>query len=126
MDMVYRRLGDSGLEVSTVCLGTMMFGDRTDAAEARRIVDEAYAAGDPDGQALRQPARDRHAGQARHVDRQRAGIGQVHGDGIGQAIAEPERDGRRGRGAGCSPRATIALRASPPITSTSTIPQGRS
>ena len=45
MDMVYRRLGDSGLEVSTVCLGTMMFGDRTDATEARRIIDDAYAAG---------------------------------------------------------------------------------
>ena len=28
-----RRLGDSGLEVSPLCLGTMMFGDRTDAAD---------------------------------------------------------------------------------------------
>src|SRR4029453_789038 len=43
--MEYRRLGDSGLEVSALCLGTMMFGDRTDASEARRIVDDAYAAG---------------------------------------------------------------------------------
>src|SRR5207249_12151413 len=38
MSMLYRRLGDSGLEVSELCLGTMMFGDRTDAATAQRIV----------------------------------------------------------------------------------------
>src|SRR5690348_3767275 len=41
--MEYRRLGRSGLEVSIVCLGTMMFGDRTDAREANEIV--AHAAG---------------------------------------------------------------------------------
>ncbi len=41
----YRRLGASGLEVSPVCLGTMMFGDRTDAADAQRIVDAAFASG---------------------------------------------------------------------------------
>ena len=45
MKMEYRRLGDSGLEVSAVCLGTMTFGDRTDAAEAQRIVDAAFGAG---------------------------------------------------------------------------------
>ena len=43
--MEYKRLGASGLEVSPVCLGTMMFGDRTDAAEAQRIVDAAFASG---------------------------------------------------------------------------------
>src|SRR5512143_622574 len=45
MDMEYRRLGASGLEVSPICVGTMTFGDRTDAGEAQRIVDSAYAAG---------------------------------------------------------------------------------
>jgi aryl-alcohol dehydrogenase-like predicted oxidoreductase len=45
MSMEYRRLGDSGLDVSAVCLGTMTFGDRTDAADARRIVDAAFDAG---------------------------------------------------------------------------------
>jgi aryl-alcohol dehydrogenase-like predicted oxidoreductase len=45
MPMLYRRLGDSGLEVSEVCLGTMMFGDRTDAATAQRIVNSAFDAG---------------------------------------------------------------------------------
>jgi aryl-alcohol dehydrogenase-like predicted oxidoreductase len=45
MNMVYRRLGASGVEVSPICLGTMMFGDRTDAATAQRIVDSACDAG---------------------------------------------------------------------------------
>jgi aryl-alcohol dehydrogenase (NADP+) len=43
--MEYRRLGQSSVEVSTLCLGAMMFGDRTDEAESRRIVDSARAAG---------------------------------------------------------------------------------
>jgi hypothetical protein len=43
--MDYLALGESGLRVSPLCLGTMMFGDRTDAAEAQRIVDAAFAAG---------------------------------------------------------------------------------
>lgn len=43
--MEYRDLGASGLKVSTLCLGTMMFGDRTDAAEAGRIVASAREAG---------------------------------------------------------------------------------
>ena len=43
--MEFRRLGASGLEVSAICLGTMMFGDRTDAAIARQIVASAFDAG---------------------------------------------------------------------------------
>ena len=43
--MEYRRLGDSGLKVSPLCLGTMMFADRTDQAEAGRIVAAAKEAG---------------------------------------------------------------------------------
>ena len=43
--MDYRRLGQSGLRVSPLCLGTMMFGDRTDEADSRRIVDSAREAG---------------------------------------------------------------------------------
>ena len=45
MAIEYRRLGQSGLEVSRICLGTMMFGDRTDAAAAQPIVDSALDAG---------------------------------------------------------------------------------
>ena len=37
--MEYRSLGMSGLKVSPLCLGTMMFGGATDEATARRIVD---------------------------------------------------------------------------------------
>jgi len=43
--MDYRSLGRSGLKVSPICLGTMMFGDRTDAVEAGRIVASARDAG---------------------------------------------------------------------------------
>jgi aryl-alcohol dehydrogenase-like predicted oxidoreductase len=45
MAIEYRRLGASGLEVSRICLGTMMFGDRTDAGTSRRIIDAAFDAG---------------------------------------------------------------------------------
>ena len=38
-------LGHSGLKVSRLWLGTMMFGDQTDEAEARAIVDATRAAG---------------------------------------------------------------------------------
>jgi aryl-alcohol dehydrogenase-like predicted oxidoreductase len=43
--MEYRALGRSGLRVSPLCLGTMMFGGPTDAATAARIVDRAAEQG---------------------------------------------------------------------------------
>jgi aryl-alcohol dehydrogenase-like predicted oxidoreductase len=43
--MRYRNLGKSPLRVSELCLGAMMFGDQTDAAEAGRIVADAAAQG---------------------------------------------------------------------------------
>jgi aryl-alcohol dehydrogenase-like predicted oxidoreductase len=43
--MEYRRLGRSGLKVSPLCLGTMMFGGPTDEAAALRIVAKARDAG---------------------------------------------------------------------------------
>src|SRR5512144_2861833 len=43
--MEYRSLGASGLKVSPLCLGTMMFGGPTDAAESGRIVASAREAG---------------------------------------------------------------------------------
>jgi aryl-alcohol dehydrogenase-like predicted oxidoreductase len=45
MKMQFRRLGDSGLEVSELCLGAMMFGERTDAATSQRIIASAFDAG---------------------------------------------------------------------------------
>jgi aryl-alcohol dehydrogenase-like predicted oxidoreductase len=43
--MDYRKLGASGVKVSPLCLGTMMFGTPTDEATSRRIVDKARDAG---------------------------------------------------------------------------------
>jgi aryl-alcohol dehydrogenase-like predicted oxidoreductase len=43
--MQYRKLGRSGLEVSPLCLGAMMFGGPTDEATALRIVAKAREAG---------------------------------------------------------------------------------
>ena len=39
--MQYRRLGNSNLKVSTLCIGTMMFGKQTPFEEAARIVSSA-------------------------------------------------------------------------------------
>jgi aryl-alcohol dehydrogenase-like predicted oxidoreductase len=44
-DMSIKRLGQSGLKVSRLALGTMTFGARTDEAEARRIIAAAAEAG---------------------------------------------------------------------------------
>ncbi|HVY16942.1 MAG TPA: aldo/keto reductase [Rhodopila sp.] len=43
--MEYRSLGKSGLKVSALCLGTMMFGGPTDEPTAARIVDRAREQG---------------------------------------------------------------------------------
>ncbi len=43
--MDYRLLGRSGLKVSPICLGTMMFGGRTDAPTSARIIAKARDAG---------------------------------------------------------------------------------
>ena len=43
--MTYRSMGRSGLKVSPLCLGTMMFGGATDEATAARIIDRARDGG---------------------------------------------------------------------------------
>src|SRR5207253_4277773 len=43
--MHYRQLGRSGLKISPICLGTMMFGGPTDEATSTRIVAKAREAG---------------------------------------------------------------------------------
>jgi aryl-alcohol dehydrogenase-like predicted oxidoreductase len=43
--MDYRKLGASGLKVSPLCLGTMMFGGATEETVATRIVEHARGAG---------------------------------------------------------------------------------
>ncbi|BAS26445.1 aldo/keto reductase [Limnochorda pilosa] len=43
--MEYRSLGRTGVKVSPLCLGCMMFGGRTDDAESARIIDRGLDAG---------------------------------------------------------------------------------
>ena len=43
--MEYRQLGRTGVMVSELCLGCMMFGGRTDEADSIKIVDQALDAG---------------------------------------------------------------------------------
>ena len=43
--IVYRKLGRSGLKVSQICLGTMMFGGRTSEPEAHGIIETAKEQG---------------------------------------------------------------------------------
>lgn len=43
--MDYRKLGESALEVSAICFGTMTFGQQTSASEARALLDQAVAHG---------------------------------------------------------------------------------
>ena len=43
--MEYRALGRTGLKVSQLCLGTMMFGGKTDEQESLRIIDHAINEG---------------------------------------------------------------------------------
>ena len=40
-----KKLGNSGLKVSPICLGTMMFGGRTDEKESQAIIHHAFSAG---------------------------------------------------------------------------------
>ena len=43
--MEYRQMGNNGLKVSEICLGTMTFGNGTDEADAKRMVDMALSKG---------------------------------------------------------------------------------
>jgi aryl-alcohol dehydrogenase-like predicted oxidoreductase len=43
--MEYRLLGRTGIQVSQYCLGTMMFGGKTDVEESMRIIDHSLALG---------------------------------------------------------------------------------
>jgi aryl-alcohol dehydrogenase-like predicted oxidoreductase len=40
--MIYRTLGQSGLKVSALTLGTMMFGEQTNTEDSLRIIDKAW------------------------------------------------------------------------------------
>ena len=113
-------LGDSGLEVSPLCLGTMMFGDRTDAAASR--ADHRRRA-----RRRRQLHRHRRRLHERRVraHRRRGDQGASRATGssrpsVGNVMTEEAA--RRRPVAALDPRrpATTASRASAPTTSTST------
>jgi len=44
-DVLYRKFGRTGLNVSRLCLGTMTFGLQTDESASRSILDRAADAG---------------------------------------------------------------------------------
>jgi len=92
MTMQFRRLGDSGLEVSTICLGTMMFGDRTDAATAQRIIGSAFDAGVnfiDTADVYAKGASERIVGSAIAANRQRW----ILATKVGNAMTQPPHDG---------------------------------
>ena len=43
--MIYRPLGHSGLQVSALTLGSMMFGEQTSTEDALRVIDKAWDQG---------------------------------------------------------------------------------
>lgn len=43
--MIYRKMNGTGIYVSDLCLGTMMFGSKTDKKESQRIIDLALSHG---------------------------------------------------------------------------------
>jgi aryl-alcohol dehydrogenase-like predicted oxidoreductase len=43
--MEYRTLGESALQVSAICMGTMTFGEQNDEAQAHALLDRAWEAG---------------------------------------------------------------------------------
>ena len=43
--MEYRQLGRTGVQVSTLCLGCMMFGGRTEPEDSYAIIDRAIGEG---------------------------------------------------------------------------------
>ena len=70
--MDYRRLGNSDLKVSAVCLGTMTFGEQNSEAEAHAQLDYAFehhAEGIWAGTTTRDRNRMRRGGRARSARR---------------------------------------------------------
>ena len=117
--MEYRNLGRSGLKVSPICLGTMMFGGPTDEATAARIVASAARRGHQlhrhRRRIHRRPLggdhRPRHQGEAR-----------LAGCSRPRSPTRPARGRTAGacRAAGSCRPARRACAASAPTTSTST------
>jgi aryl-alcohol dehydrogenase-like predicted oxidoreductase len=88
-----RLLGRSGLRVSSICLGTMMFGDRTDEAQATEIVARCRDAGVnfiDTADVYAQGESERITGRAIAADRHRWIVATKVGNPMGQ---DPNRRG---------------------------------
>src|SRR5664279_4336487 len=72
--------------------------ERAGQAEERQLAPRRADQLEPDRKAVGQPGRDAHARQARHIDRQRAGVGEVHRHRVLQLRTERPGDRRAGRG----------------------------
>ena len=94
--MEYRRLGRSGLWVSPLCLGTMMFGDRTDEEESKRIVDVARDAGInfiDTADVYKTGASERIVGKMIKPDRDRWVLASKVGNAMAKRSEDPNRQG---------------------------------
>ena len=86
--MNYRRLGNSNLQVSALCLGTMMFGDQTEAVEAQRIVASARERGVnfiDTADVYTKGASERIVGQCLDGNRHDWVLASKHGNAMGEA-----------------------------------------
>jgi hypothetical protein len=68
--MEYRYLGATGLKVSELCLGAMMFGTRTDEQASMEILHKFTDAGGAGGSPLAAAASRRHRAHYRRADAQ--------------------------------------------------------
>src|ERR1700753_3569162 len=75
--MQYRSLGRSGLKISPICLGTMMFGGPADEATSGRIVAKAREAG------------------VNFIDTADAYNGRNSAQGVGRALSHSRQNGIR-------------------------------
>ena len=123
--MDYRPLGRTGVQVSKLCLGTMMFGawGNTDHDDSIRIIHRALDAGDELRRHRRRLQRrrvrgDRRQGAQRPPRRRRAGDEVLHADGRGpepaRRLAALDRPGGRGLAAPAGHRLDRPLPGPPP------------
>jgi aryl-alcohol dehydrogenase-like predicted oxidoreductase len=121
--MDYRKLGRSGLKVSPLCLGAMMFGGQTDERESAGIVARAKEAGInfiDTADAYNEGRSEEIVGRAIRAERDAWVVATKMANRMGPG---PNRAGCRA--AGCSRRAMPRWRGSAPTGSTSCTCIGR-
>ena len=134
--MQYRKLGQTGIEVSVICLGTMTFGEQNNEADAHAQLDYALERGvnfiDTAEMYPVPPGRDTYTRTEQYIGSWLQKRGRRDNIVLASKIAGPSRgnDGQDYiRGGSRFTRAPLAMPRSPactPITSTSTSCTGRS